>query len=357
MYDIAIVGAGPAGATLARLVGYRYKVLLLDKRQLTGDTSGSFIRAKCCGGLLAPDAQKMLSVLGLGLPQDVLTGPQLFAVRTIDLQTSVERHYQRFYINIDRGKFDRWLVSLIPAGIDLRFGSSFKSFERKDGAFELKITQNGKEFVETAKILIGADGAFSAVRRQALPERPLPKRYIAVQEWYEVDELLPYYTTIFDNEVTDFYSWTIPKENYLIIGSALSPQNQPINKFKLLKKKLRKYGFQFDRPVKKEGAYLLRPVSARQICLGKNGIALLGESAGWISPSSAEGLSYSFRSALLLAQSLQDGTEDFLQRYHRSAGNLHRNIVLKNWKSFFMYSPFLRKLLMSSGVQSVKIYK
>ncbi len=34
MYDIAIIGAGPAGATFARLIGTKYKVLLLDKREL-----------------------------------------------------------------------------------------------------------------------------------------------------------------------------------------------------------------------------------------------------------------------------------------------------------------------------------
>ena len=32
MYDMIIVGGGPAGATLARMIGKRYKVLLLEKR-------------------------------------------------------------------------------------------------------------------------------------------------------------------------------------------------------------------------------------------------------------------------------------------------------------------------------------
>ena len=45
-YDLIIVGAGPAGSTLARLVGTERSVLLLD---------GQF-RNKPCGGLLAPDA-------------------------------------------------------------------------------------------------------------------------------------------------------------------------------------------------------------------------------------------------------------------------------------------------------------
>jgi choline dehydrogenase-like flavoprotein len=34
MYDIVIIGSGPAGANLARLIGEKYKVLLIDKRDL-----------------------------------------------------------------------------------------------------------------------------------------------------------------------------------------------------------------------------------------------------------------------------------------------------------------------------------
>jgi flavin-dependent dehydrogenase len=35
MHDIAIIGAGPAGATLARLIGKQYKVLLVDNALLS----------------------------------------------------------------------------------------------------------------------------------------------------------------------------------------------------------------------------------------------------------------------------------------------------------------------------------
>jgi flavin-dependent dehydrogenase len=94
MYDIAIIGAGPAGATLARLIGDQYKVLLIEKRRLP-DQSEGFSAIKCCGGLLAPDAQMMLSKLGLGLPKSVLEDPQLFVVKSIDLRQGLERYYQR----------------------------------------------------------------------------------------------------------------------------------------------------------------------------------------------------------------------------------------------------------------------
>jgi flavin-dependent dehydrogenase len=65
MYDIAIIGAGPAGSTLARLLVESYKILLVDKRPLDENPEGNF-PGKCCGGLLAPDAQAMLLKMGLG---------------------------------------------------------------------------------------------------------------------------------------------------------------------------------------------------------------------------------------------------------------------------------------------------
>ena len=90
MYDVAITGGGPAGATLARLIGDRYKVLLVEPRRLA-DAPAGFAALKCCGGLLAPDAQMMLSKLGLGLPKGVLEDPQLFVVKAIDMPQGLKR--------------------------------------------------------------------------------------------------------------------------------------------------------------------------------------------------------------------------------------------------------------------------
>ena len=56
---------------------------------------------------------------------------------------------------------------------------------------------------------------------------------------------------------------------------------------------------------------------------------VVGEAAGWISPSSAEGLSYAFRSALMLAEALQTTPHDFEKRYYQKTRALRRNIVLK----------------------------
>ena len=127
MYDVCVVGAGPAGSSLARLLDARYRVLLVDRRRL--DQPPGTGPRKACGGLLAPAAQKELARQGLGVPGHVLVGPQLFAVRAVDVDANLERCYQRHYINVDREVFDRWLVSLVPARVDGAFGWRFRGME------------------------------------------------------------------------------------------------------------------------------------------------------------------------------------------------------------------------------------
>ena len=129
MYDLAIIGAGPAGATLARAIGQKYKALLVDKKE---NPAAGYFHGKCCGGLLAPDAQKLLARMGVALPREALVGPQIFAVRAIDLSSGRERFYQRFYINIDRGKFERWLISLVPPFVEKSSAAGLRALSRRE---------------------------------------------------------------------------------------------------------------------------------------------------------------------------------------------------------------------------------
>ena len=354
MYDIAIIGAGPAGATLARLIGEHYNVLLVDKRGLIATPEG-FSSGKCCGGLLAPDAQKMLSTLGLGLPKSVLEEPQLFVVKAVDIEQGLERYYQRHYINMNRQRFDSWLLSLIPSRVDIRTTCRLKSYAPEDNSFKLTLVKGNKTYVERSSIVIGADGATSQVRLQSSSKPLFPKQYFAIQEWVEGDNNFPYFTSLFDRTITDYYCWTIPKGDLLVIGAAFHPKQRASEKFKLLKKKLGSLGFEFGKTVWREGAFLLRPVKTQQLSTGTKGIALLGEAGGWISPSSAEGLSYAFRSALALAGALHTTPDGFEKRYDEKMRTLRRNIFMKNWKSHFIFNPNLRKAVMRSGLQSMKM--
>jgi flavin-dependent dehydrogenase len=356
MFELAIIGAGPGGATLARLIGKNYRVLLLEKRPFS-KVPARFSGRKCCGGLLAPDAQRMLSELGLGLPKNVLEGPQLFVVRAMDIDQGIERYYQRHYINMDRQEFDSWLLSMVPSSVDIRANCSFKSYSSEEDSFQITFTQGDRTYVEKARILIGADGASSRVRLQTSLGPPLLGKYFAIQEWVEGGSTPPYFTSIFDRNITDYYCWTIPKGDCLVIGAALQPREMTLEKFRLLKETLKSKGFQFGKTVRREGAFILRPMETAHLFTGKERIAFIGEAAGWISPSSAEGISYAFRSARALAEALHATPDGFEKRYRKKTRDLRRNIFLKILKSHFIFNPTLRKLVMDSGLQSVKPYQ
>ena len=145
MYDMIIVGAGPAGATLARGLGRRYRVLLVDKRNFDSEAKRDS-REKSCGGLLDPSAQKALTRLNLALPKSVLASPQVFAIRAIDLDNQMERYYQKQYVNVDRVEFDRWLVQKAVAqrGVTLMEEASVVGFREEPHFIQVKIKQNGK---------------------------------------------------------------------------------------------------------------------------------------------------------------------------------------------------------------------
>ena len=356
MYDLAIIGAGPSGSTLARLIGKEYRVLLIDKRKML-ELPEKVSSSKCCGGLLVPDAQAMLSKLGLGLPKSVLVEPQLFVVRSIDFQQNIEKFYQRFYINMNRHKFDIWLLSLLPDCVDLRLGCEFRYFIKEKDCFILKLKNRGQSFIEKSRIIVGADGSASRVRYLLNNSKPFPKSYIAVQEWVRSEKKMPYFSSVFDSELTDFYGWTIPKEDYLIIGIALQPRDRTVYKFNIFKQKLVDYGFNIGKTYKREGALISRPLNINQLSTGSKGVALIGEAAGFISPSSAEGLSYAFKTALMLSETLDKRQFRFEKLYRSRGRKLAVNILFKNLKSKFIFNPVLRKIIMKTGFNSLDVIK
>jgi flavin-dependent dehydrogenase len=141
----------------------------------------------------------------------------------------------------------------------------------------------------------------------------------------------------------------------VLVGAALPPRKDVAKNFEALKQGLARHGLQLGKTIAREGAVIGRPVSLNQVYTGAGGVALLGEAAGWISPSSAEGISYAFKSAHCMSEALKDGLTGFNARYARNTRKMSLNIVLKNLKSPFMYNPLLRKAILRSGIKSVKV--
>jgi flavin-dependent dehydrogenase len=346
--DVVIIGAGPAGANLARLLAGHLDVLVIETREITHPAPDDPVR-KACGGLLAPDAQRMLARLDLGIPKAVLVDPQVFGVNVIDVQSTRSQTYQRFYFNIDREKFDRWMVSLIPPSVTILAKTKFVRYETTEDGVKVFYRQHGMEKSVTTRYLVGADGANSLVRRQLQP-RLNPKRYIAIQAWFKAEVQSTSFSAIFDPRLTDFYGWVIPKDEALVAGIALTPGPQSQHQFTEFKNRMHEHGIRFGRLLRSEGALILRP-KPRDVYGGKGSVLLIGEAAGAISPSSAEGISYALQTSLMVSDAFLCHDDQILEHYNRSLWRIRFNILLKQLKSPAMYWPWLRRIALRSGIQ------
>jgi len=350
MYDIGIVGAGPAGATLARLLADQYRVLLLN--------SGI---PKCCGGLLHPRAQSALVQCALVLPEQVRVSPQPTAVTVLDWNNRLVQTYGRRYINVDRACFDRWLLSLVPPTVDVRNNAVYQKSESHSEGLTLHFRENDEPQTAQVRRLVGADGAFSNVRREFFPNVSMPKRYIAVQHWFEHDalsvdpkfgiDLWNAYLGIFDSTLTDSYLWAIPKFPQWILGGAFPLGTNVSPVMQTIRERLESQGLRLGTPIKREAGQLLRPLRFSSIYLGDARTILVGEAAGLISPSTAEGISDALYSAYYLAEALQRPVFD--PSFYR---RLLRKQLWRLWrvrfKIPFMFNPAIRKYVIRSTLMA-----
>ncbi len=344
-YDVAVIGAGPAGGFFARELSERepkLRILVID-----GQTEAN---KKPCGGLLAPDAQKLLAEMNLTLPNSILADPQIFTVETVDLGSGLMRSYQRHYLNMDRYRFDRWVLSMLPRKVSV-VADRVKAIRREGGGFLLTLSG---ETVSAASV-VGADGSASLVRR--FLGRRSPLQYVSIQEWYpDVGQSAPYYSCIFDPQTSDSCSWTIRKDGYVIYGGAFA-QKGCREAFSRQKARLEAFlGSSLGAPVRREACLVSSPRRPRDFDCGEAGIYLIGEAAGFISASSFEGISNAILSARSLADAYHEGKthERILRCYRRGTRSQRVRLMLKAAKRAVLCSPLLRRIIMASGITSVK---
>lgn len=349
MYDIVIIGAGPAGSTLAKLISKtNKKILIIDAENEKNK--------KPCGGLLAPDAQKELAHYDLVIPKDILVSPQIFSVKTMDLVSKQIKYYQRYYLNMDRYKFDKYLVSLIPKNVK-KINGRVVSIKKQDN-YILEVLEKNKKSIINSKIIVGADGCNSIVRRTFYKNNIM--KYMAIQEWYKcVDTSNSFYSCIFDRKTSDSCSWLIHKDEYLIYGGAFDIKNSK-DKFFEQKNRLSKFlNVDLNESVKRQACLVYRPKRFKDFVTGKDGAYLIGEAAGFISASSFEGISSAIKSADILSKIIikNDNINKITKLYRFKTINLKIKLRLKVIKRWFMYTSIVRNIIMMLGIDTIKIYK
>jgi flavin-dependent dehydrogenase len=121
----------------------------------------------------------------------------------------------------------------------------------------------------------------------------------------------------------------------------------------MLKERIKSLCITFGELIKREGCLINLNKGKVNICTGKNGVFLIGEAAGMISPSSLEGISYSMESASLLADIINRNSKNIGHKYFMKTLGIRIRLVIKMLKKPFMYNKLLRKLVMKSGIKTI----
>jgi geranylgeranyl reductase family protein len=176
-WDVAVAGAGPAGATSALLLARRgLRVVLFDRRR--------FPRPKACAEYMSPGVQEVLGRLGLGHVLDgacSISGMDVVSPsgRSIRL-TYAPGGEQAFAVSLQRERFDTRLVAkAAAAGVDVREGVTVKHPILENGEVRgLRTSTSGRTEDVLARMTVIADGSRSALVASLGLDRPVrwPRR-------------------------------------------------------------------------------------------------------------------------------------------------------------------------------------
>ena len=166
--SVVICGAGPAGLTLAHLLGLEeIDVVLLDKLEATMtepraiSIDGESMRTLQKTNLLQGFRSELLE----GVQADYVNGEGVLLFRA---GSPERRPFGYATVNaFDQPTLDRYLAQQLEQrdSVDVRFGHTLNSFEQDDSGVHVFCTDNNGEDLEIrADYLVGCDGGRSTVR-------------------------------------------------------------------------------------------------------------------------------------------------------------------------------------------------
>jgi len=296
--DVVVVGGGPAGATAAaELARSGARVLLLDKEG----------RIKPCGGAIPA---RLLA--DFDIPQHLITARIASADMVAPSGARVGMGVGNGFVGmVDRDVFDRWLRQrAADAGARYVAAAFTGATETPEGGIAVTFARaRGSAETVTARLVIGADGANSAVRRALFGKAESPPYVFA---YHEIVQSPGGSTAGFDPRrcdvyyqgriSPDFYGWVFPHGDTTSIGVGSAVKGFD---FKGATKLLREEaGLGGQETLREEGAPLpLKPL--KRWDNGRNAL-LIGDAAGVVAPSSGEGIYYAMLCGRLAAGSASD---------------------------------------------------
>lgn len=318
-YDLIIVGAGPAGSTLAQsLQDSGKRILLIDKQD--------FPRDKTCAGWVTPAVMNTLKIDR----DDYGKGRTLQPIRRFRIgmmgQPPVENdHGDVVSYGIRRCEFDTYLLDRVTAPKML--STPVKSIKREGGNWQVNGTWE-------APLIIGAGGHFCPVAR-LLGEGPGSHETIVAAKEVEF-EMTPEQAQIcqargdtpelwFCRDLKG-YAWVFRKENFLNIGLGREDNHRLTEHLEAFVQDMKDTGrIPADLPGRFKGhAYLLYAHAERPLV--DDGILLIGDSAGLAYTQSGEGIRPAIESALMAADVIRDA-----QDYSASSLQLYGDAIAERF--------------------------
>lgn len=162
-YDIIIVGAGPAGISTALHLAnisreFAKRILILESK--------SHPRPKLCAGGILQDGEYILDRLGMDLSNIPRIGVNDARFEFEGRGFRIKRNPESFYV-IRREEFDYWLVKEARnKGITIQENTKVLGITPISEG--VKVITDNEEYI--SKIVVGADGSNSIVRRSVLKD-------------------------------------------------------------------------------------------------------------------------------------------------------------------------------------------
>ena len=334
-YDVVVVGAGPAGImAVVESARVADRVLLVEASKLP--------RQKSCGGMLNIYSRRALEPYG-GVPEEMVLDPRWIDFRYYHMDRNVKKPTHVRFLNVDRELFDEWLLSLLPANVDVAEGTRLFDVSAAPDHVTVKLRRAGAAGSRSVREvtcghLIAADGPRATVRER-LGLRPFD-RYISVQEYMRIKPgtIEPYFDCIYSKRFSRDYGigYIMPKGDVAIIGSIFYPGSKDCERKHEEVLEILKGIYPLGEAVKREtwiAAHLTRPAD---LVAGQGRVLLAGEGGGFLSCTSGEGISFALNSGIKAGQAVaatlshgETGELCALARYEKALQPMKRNLAFR----------------------------